>query len=85
MPDVVIDRWWQLRQSGATADDILIQWQAAGVTHALVYETGQAFARDDAKSPFAPGDWTELDTLRGQLTQVETIGGAYSLYALPVP
>jgi hypothetical protein len=85
VPDVVIDRWWHLRHSGATADDSLRQWQAAGVTHVLVYETGQAFARADAKSPFAPGDWTDLDALRGQLTLVETIGGAYSLYALPAP
>jgi len=74
-----------LRHSGATADDSLRQWQAAGVTHVLVYETGQAFARADAKSPFAPGDWAELDALRGLLTLVETIGGAYSLYALPAP
>jgi hypothetical protein len=85
VPDVVIDRWWHLRQSGATADGLLQQWQAADVTHVLVYETGQAFARDEANSPFAPSDWTELDAFRARLTLVETIGGAYSLYALPTP
>jgi hypothetical protein len=83
VPDVIIDRWWHLRQSGATAAGLVRAWQAAGVTHLLVYETGRAFVAAEAASPFQPADWVELEALRAALGAGQTIGDAYTLYALP--
>ena len=83
VPDVIIDRWWRLRRSSVGAADIVRQWQAAGVTHVLIYETGLSFARGEASSVFQASDWTELEALRAELRSVDAIGDAYTLYAMP--
>jgi hypothetical protein len=83
VPDVVIDRWWHARATTGTAAATVQQWQAAGVTHVLLYETGRAFEAANPRSPLQPGDWAELEALRRQLRVVATVGDAYTLYALP--
>lgn len=82
-PDVVIDRWWHLRQTQGPAAAILAHWRAARFTHVLISDTGADFIRHDTQWPLTAADWEALQTLRDQLTRVENIGGAYSLYALP--
>jgi hypothetical protein len=83
VPDVIIDRWWRLRQEGATASAVLEQWRQAGVSHVLVYEAGLAYVRADATHPFLDADWDELEALRARLHPVERYGSDYTLFALP--
>lgn len=83
MPDVVIDRWWHLRRSVGPASVVISRWKAQGITHVLIYDTGQSFVRSQADAAFVDSDWVELDALRGQLRFVKDIRGVYSLYELP--
>jgi hypothetical protein len=82
-PDEIIDRWWHLRRTLGSADAIRSRWQADGTTHVLIYDAGADFVRSQPDSPFEASDWVELDVLRARLRLVESLGGAYSLYALP--
>lgn len=83
-PDEIIDRWWHLRRTSGSADDILAAWQNAGFTHVLIADWGAEFVRvRRSDSLETPEDWAELERLRARLEPVENLGGAYTLYALP--
>jgi hypothetical protein len=83
VPDVVIDRWWHLRALDLEPPAILARWRAEGVTHLLISEAGRRFVEADPTMPFTAADWSALEALRGQLQMVDTVGDAYTLYALP--
>jgi hypothetical protein len=82
-PDVIIDRWWHLRRTLGSADDVLARWQAQGFTHVLIYDTGVRFLKTQPDNGYDPADWAELETLQMWLRLVEQMGDAYSLYAMP--
>lgn len=83
-PDEIIDRWWHLRRTLGSAENILAAWRNAGFTHLLLADWGAEFVRvRRSDSLETPEDWAELERLRAQLTPVESFGGAYTLYALP--
>ncbi|MGQ0601687.1 MAG: ArnT family glycosyltransferase [Anaerolineales bacterium] len=83
LPDTIIDRWWHARRTVGSAQAILSGWRVEGVTHVLLAETGIAFVKQNDVGLFTAADWDELQRLRDQLTLVEHIGPAYTLYALP--
>ena len=83
VPDVVIDRWWHARRTLGAAEQIIAQWRAEGATQVLVYDTGAQFIQASPDNGYAAADWTELETLRGELHSVAAFGDAYTLYALP--
>ncbi|MGH2522657.1 MAG: hypothetical protein ACRDH2_09160, partial [Anaerolineales bacterium] len=82
-PDAIIDRWWLLRRTVGTASAAIARWKAQGMTHALIYDLGANFVRDDPTNAFIEADWAELEALRGQMRLIENVGGVYSLYELP--
>lgn len=83
VPDVIIDRWWHQRRTTGTAEQILDQWRAQGITNVLIYDTGAAFVKASANNAYDAADWTELAKLRDRLRALATFGDAYTLYALP--
>lgn len=83
LPDVIIDRWWHLRRTLGSAEAMLARWRAEGVTHILIYDTGVRFLQTRPDNGYDPVDWTELETLRTRLREIENLGDVYSLYALP--
>jgi hypothetical protein len=83
VPDVVIDRWWHLRRTVGGVPAILDRWRGEGVSHILVYEAGLSYVRAQSGGEFDATDWAALDAVRAQLVPLETIGDAYTLYALP--
>jgi hypothetical protein len=83
LPDVIIDRWWHLRRTVGDSETILARWQAQGVTHILIYDTGIRFLQTQPANGYEATDWIELEALRARLEVVEQMGDVYSLYALP--
>jgi hypothetical protein len=84
-PDEIIDRWWHLRQTLGSPENILTAWQSAGFTHLLLADWGAEFVRTQRSDSLeTAADWAELERLRARLTPVENFGGAYTLYVLPV-
>jgi hypothetical protein len=82
-PDVLLDRWWHLRQLGATAGSAAAQWKSAGVTHVLVFEAGRQAVEMARFDPLTGLDWAELQGLRSQqLSLVADLVGVYQLYEL---
>jgi len=85
-PDEIIDRWWHLRRTLGSAENVLSHWQGRGMTHVLIADWGAEFVRVwRSDSLETPADWLELERLRARLTPLESFGGAYTLYALPAP
>ena len=82
-PDVIIDRWYHLRRTLRSADNILAQWKTAGFTHVFIDETGVQFVKNESTSPHEATDWAELEALRARLRPARDIGGSYSLYEIP--
>ncbi len=82
-PDVLLDRWWHLRQGSLNAAQIAARWKVEGITHVLVYETGRQGIEAGKFDPITTEDWAELKTLRTEyLKLVEDFYGAYQLYSL---
>jgi len=81
-PDAIIDRWWHLRHTRKSAQAILADWKARGVTHVLIYEAGLDFVRAQNDAAFVQDDWTELDRLCARLRLADQWTG-YALYVLP--
>jgi hypothetical protein len=82
-PDTIIDRWWHARRTAGSAQAIVSGWRAEGATHVLLAETGVVFVQQNDDGLFTAADWEELQRLREQLTLVENIGPAYTLYKIP--
>ena len=83
VPDVVIDRWWHLRELGLRPDEVLARWRAEGVTHLLISEDGRQFVQRDPTTLLEADDWEALEAVEARLRVVNTVGEAYTLYALP--
>jgi hypothetical protein len=80
-PDAWIDEWLVARRTYPSAEAARQAWTARGFTHLLLFRPGRAFVeREDAR--YTAEDWTSLDELLGQATEVEAIGDAYTLYRL---
>jgi hypothetical protein len=82
-PDSLLDRWWHVRRTFGSADDIARQWRQQGFSHVLLYQTGYQAIIDAGFDPISLDDQSALAALlqsRGHL--VQDIAGAYRLYAL---
>jgi hypothetical protein len=80
--DPWIDRWRTDSDTLGSAQAILNNWKAQGITHLLVYDLGLDWIRPAAGAPPGPRwlNWKDMDAL---LLPSQSIGGGYYLYKLP--
>lgn len=83
-PDPILDRFLHLTQyKGYQAAEIMAQWQAEGVTHVLLYQTGLDFLLEQGFDPITDADLAVLHDLQTNYwTPVQKWDNAYTLYAI---
>jgi len=82
-PDSLLDRWWHLRRTIGSPDEIARTWQRQGVTHVLLYRAGYLAIIQEHFDPITADDQTALEALLSQrMRLVQDVGDAYRMYAL---
>ncbi len=83
--DTILYRWWHERrtQGDGSPEALIAAWDAAGVTHVLVWETGREFEFEN-NPLFTEQDITAWEALAERLALVEALyDDDYRLYRLP--
>lgn len=80
-PDVILDRWWYLRRTNSSVEEIRQTLIENGVTHVLIFDDGVRFVKKTDKR-YVPEDWSDLDVFVQNLELVRDFNGIYSLYTL---
>ena len=80
--DAILDRWWYLRRSIGTSDEIADYLRAQGVTHILIYDFGAEL--EAVHQPLLrESDWVELERFKqNELKLFQDFDGIYSIYGL---
>jgi len=82
-PDALLDRFLHLTHRFPNAEAIADHWQTEGVTHILLYRTGQEAIVSAGFDPVTPRDLAILSDLQANhLRSVGTWNDAYTLYEL---
>ncbi len=86
--DTIIIRWWHDRRAvgDGSAEAILTHWRGRGVTHVLVWETGQEFEFDSPTRLFTEEDiaeWEKMETLLVPVWHGEDVYTLYELSEIP--
>jgi 4-amino-4-deoxy-L-arabinose transferase-like glycosyltransferase len=84
VPDALLDRWLHsIHGYGHHADSIASAWQAEGVTHVLMHQTGYEAILEAGFDPLAEDDQVVLVDLLSGMVRLADFGGVYVLYAFP--
>ena len=80
VPDPWIDRWRSTQHAQGSAEAVLAQWRAQGVTHLLVYKSGMQFMRE-SDAAVTLDEWYEFDRMLDSLPPPSQLAGeTYLLY-----
>jgi hypothetical protein len=83
--DTVLYRWWHDRRTvgDGSAEAIVDDWRAKGITHMLVWNTGRDFEFDNNNPLITQADKAEWAKVPPLLEVVWPDDDEYTLYALP--
>jgi 4-amino-4-deoxy-L-arabinose transferase-like glycosyltransferase len=82
-PDALLDRFLHLTYLHHDAGSIAREWQAAGVTHVLLYRQGMQAIIQAGFDPITPRDMAVMQDLQARyLSPIRQWGDAYDLYEL---
>ena len=77
-PNPWIDRWRSAQHAAGSAEAVLAQWRAQGVTHLCVFTSGMEFMRNSDAAVTLDG-WHEFDRLINSLPSPSQLAGDFYL------
>jgi hypothetical protein len=81
-PDVILDRWWHLRRTHSSLEDISETLVEKNYTHVLIFDEGARFLQEQSGS-YGPDDWSDLELfIDEELILLKDFDGIYSFYSL---